>query len=324
MRLSAELFKPLNKREVFVNELSRPSLTFWGDAWRRIRNNKVAMISLIAVVLIILAAVIGPEIIPYKYSDQTRGDESLMPSLSHPMGTDSLGRDTLARVLYGARISLSVGFVACLINITIGVMYGGIAGYIGGKVDNIMMRIVDVIYSIPTILYVILLSVVLKDSLDELFKSNELFAPLKAAGSSLISIYLAIGISYWVVMARIVRGQILSLKEQEYIIAAKTIGASGLRILLRHLIPNCVGPIIVTTMLLIPEAIFTESFLSFIGLGVDAPVPSWGGLASDALGSIRSNFYLLAFPALAISTTILVFNLFGDGLRDALDPRMRK
>lgn len=324
MQLSTDLFRPLNKSQAFVNELSRPSLTFWGDAWRRLKKNKVAMLSLVAVAFILLAAIIGPELIPYKYSDQIRGAESLMPNLAHPMGTDSLGRDTLARVLYGARISLSVGFVACLINLTIGVLYGGISGYFGGKVDNIMMRIVDVIYSIPTMLYVILLSVVLKDSLGQFFDRSTLFAPFKAAGPSLISIYLAIGLSYWVVMARIVRGQILSLKEQEYIIAARTIGASGMRILLRHLIPNCIGPIIVTTMLLIPDAIFTESFLSFIGLGVDAPVPSWGGLASGALGSIRTNFYLLAFPALAISVTILVFNLFGDGLRDALDPRMRK
>lgn len=323
MQISTDLFRPLNKRKIDTGEFVRPSLTYWGDAWRRLKNNKVATISLIVIAIIVLAAIIGPMIIPYKYSDQLRGQESLGPSLDHPFGTDSLGRDTLVRVLYGARISLSVGFVACLINLTIGVLYGGISGFIGGKVDNLMMRIVDVIYSIPTMLYVILLSVVFRDSFDNLFKTA-FFSPLKTAGSGLISIYLAIGLSYWVVMARIVRGQILSLKEQEFITAAKTVGAGGVRILLRHLLPNCIGPIIVTTMLLIPDAIFTESFLSFIGLGVDAPVPSWGGLASDALGSFRSNFYLLLFPCLAISITILSFNLFGDGLRDAMDPRMRK
>lgn len=323
MNLSTDLFRPLNRSGIDVCEISRPSLTYWGDAWRRLKKNTVAMVSLVIIVLIVLAAIIGPEFIPYSYSDQIRGAESQWPSLAHPLGTDSLGRDMLVRILYGARISLSVGIVACIINLTIGVLYGGIAGYIGGRVDNIMMRIVDIIYSIPTMLYVILLSVVFRDSFSKLFESGA-FSWMKAAGSGLISIYLAIGLSYWVVMARIVRGQILSLKEQEYITAARTLGASGSRILLRHLIPNCVGPIIVTTMLLIPDAIFTESFLSFIGLGVDAPVPSWGGLASDALGAFRSYFYLLLFPCLAISITILTFNLFGDGLRDALDPRMRK
>lgn len=322
--MSTDLFRPLNRIKIDKNEFVRPSLTYWGDAWRRLKKNKVAMVSLIAITIIVIAAVIGPMLIPYKYSDQLRGQESLWPSFTHPFGTDSLGRDMLVRVLYGARISLSVGFVACLINLTIGILYGGISGFIGGKIDNLMMRIVDIIYSIPTMLYVILLSVVFRDSFKELFNSIPLLAPLKAAGTGLISIYLAIGLSYWVVMARIVRGQILSLKEQEYITAARTLGAGGIRILLRHLIPNCIGPIIVTTMLLIPDAIFTESFLSFIGLGVDAPVPSWGGLASDALGSFRSYFYLLLFPCLAISVTILTFNLFGDGLRDALDPRMRK
>lgn len=318
-----DLFRPLNRTKIEACDFSRPSLTYWSDAWRRLRKNTVAMISLIIILIILLAAIFGPLLSPYEYSDQIRGSESLAPSLAHPMGTDSLGRDMFTRVLYGARISLSVGFVACLINLTIGVLYGGIAGYIGGRVDNIMMRIVDIIYSIPTMLYVILLSVVFRESFSELF-NLEVFSWLKAAGSGLISIYLAIGLSYWVVMARIVRGQILSLKEQEYITAAKTLGASGVRILLRHLLPNCIGPIIVTTMLLIPDAIFTESFLSFIGLGVDAPVPSWGGLASDALSGFRSYFYLLLFPSLAISITILTFNLFGDGLRDALDPRMRK
>jgi oligopeptide transport system permease protein len=323
MQISTDLFRPLNRSKINVNEFTRPSLTYWADSWRRIRKNKVAMVSLVAIVIIVLAAIIGPLVIPYSYSDQLRGQESLWPSLKHPFGTDSLGRDMLVRILYGARISLSVGFVACFINLTIGILYGGISGFIGGKIDNLMMRLVDIIYSIPTMLYVILLSVTFRDSFKQLFEAP-LLAPFKAAGAGLISIYLAIGLSYWVVMARIVRGQILSLKEQEYITAAKTVGASGLRILLRHLIPNCIGPIIVTTMLLIPDAIFTESFLSFIGLGVDAPVPSWGSLASEALSSFRSYFYLLLFPCLAISLTILTFNLFGDGLRDALDPRMRK
>jgi len=325
MELSREeLFKPLNKKRYEKAEVAtRPSLTYWGDAWKRLKQNKVAMFSLAVIILIFLAAIFGPMLSPYSYSQQIRGEENLGPSLQHPFGTDSLGRDMFVRVLYGARISLSVGVVACIINLTIGIFYGGISGYFGGRVDSIMMRIVDIIYSIPTMLYVILLMVVLRDKLENLLKLP-IFSGLQAAGSGLISIYLAIGLTYWVSMARIVRGQILSLKEQEYVTAAKTLGASSFRILIRHLIPNSLGSIIVTTMLLIPDAIFTESFLSFIGLGVDAPVPSWGSLADDALGSIRTHFYLLLFPSLAISITILAFNLFGDGLRDALDPRMRK
>jgi oligopeptide transport system permease protein len=239
------------------------------------------------------------------------------------MGTDSLGRDMLVRILYGARVSLSVGIFASIVNLTIGVLYGGIAGYKGGKVDTVMMRIVDVLYSVPLMLYVILLSVVLKPRMDALFDLPA-FKGLAAAGPGLISMYIAIGISYWVTTARIVRGQILSLKEQEYVTAARALGANGKRILFRHLIPNCIGPIVVTTMLLIPDAIFTESFLSFIGLGVDAPMASLGSLASDALDGIRSYFYLLLYPSLAICVTILAFNIFGDGLRNALDPRMRK
>jgi oligopeptide transport system permease protein len=323
MQITTEIFRPLNRSKAETSEFVRPSITYWGDAWRRLKKNKVATVSLIVIAIIVLAAVIGPMIIPYKYSDQLRGQENLSPSLAHPLGTDNLGRDMLVRILYGARISLSVGLVACFFNLTIGILYGGVSGLIGGKIDNLMMRIVDIIYSIPTMLYVILLSVVFRDSFDSMFNLR-FFSSLRAAGGGLLSIYLAIGLTYWAPMARIVRGQILSLKEQEYITAAKALGAGGMRILLRHLIPNCLGPIIVTTMLLIPEAIFIESFLSFIGLGVDAPVPSWGSLASNALGSFRSYFYLLLFPCLAISITILAFNLFGDGLRDALDPRMRK
>lgn len=323
MNISADLFRPLDRSRLEAFDFSKPGQTYWKDAFGRLRRNKVSMVSLVVIVIIVLAAVVGPELIRYSYSDQVIGNENQWPSLEHPLGTDSFGRDMLVRILYGARISLSVGFGACLINLTLGVLYGGISGYLGGKADNLMMRIVDIIYSIPAMLYVILLSVVFRDTLSRLFE-NGAFSWLKNTGSGLISIYLAIGLSYWVVMARIVRGQILSLKEQEYITAAKALGASGSRILLRHLIPNCIGPIIVTTMLLIPDAIFTESFLSFIGLGANAPVPSWGSLASDALGGFRSYFYLLLFPCLAISMTILAFNLFGDGLRDALDPRKRK
>lgn len=318
-----DLFRPLDKKLLETINTGRPTLTYWQDAFKRLKKNKVTMVSLCIIIFIFLLAILGPLFLPYSYSDQIRGDESLGPSLKHLMGTDNLGRDMFVRILYGARVSLSVGIFATIVNLTIGVLYGGIAGYLGGKVDTIMMRIIDILYSIPLMLYVILLSVILKPRLTELFKIP-IFSGLQAAGAGLISMYVAIGISYWVTTARIMRGQILSLKEQEFVTAARALGASNRRILLRHLIPNCIGPIIVTTMLLIPDAIFTESFLSFIGLGVDAPMASWGSLASDAVGGIRSYFYLLLFPSLAISITILVFNIFGDGLRNALDPRMRK
>jgi oligopeptide transport system permease protein len=323
MQFSSELFRPLNRAAMTEAVSTRPSLTYWQDVWRRLRKNKVAMISLIGILIILALAILGPMLSPYSYSDQIRGSEDLKPCWQHPLGTDHLGRDMLVRILYGARISLSIGIVAALVNLVIGVLYGGISGFIGGKVDTVMMRIIDIIYGVPAMLYIILLAVVLKPTLTELFKLPfmEFF---KAAGAGLVSMYIALALTYWITTARIVRGQILSLKEQEYVTAAKTLGAGSARILLRHLVPNCIGPIVVTTMLMIPDAIFTESFLSFIGLGVDAPVPSWGSLASEALGGIRSYFYLLLSPSLAICITMLAFNLFGDGLRDALDPRMRK
>ncbi|NJD02395.1 MAG: ABC transporter permease [Ruminiclostridium sp.] len=323
MDIPGELFRPFNKEIIIKAETEKVSLTYWHDVWRRLRRNKVAMASMACIILLFLIAILGPILSPYSYSDQIRGDESQWPSWKHWMGTDPLGRDMLIRILYGARISLSIGVVATLVNLVIGVIYGGISGYFGGKLDQIMMRVIDVIYGIPLMLYVILLSVVLRPLMNELFKMPA-FSFFKSAGAGLIGMYITLALSYWITTARIVRGQILSLKEQEFITAAKALGANGFRILTRHLIPNCIGPIIVTTMLLIPDAIFTESFLSFIGLGVDAPVPSWGSLASEGLGGIRSYFYMLLFPSLAISITMLVFNLFGDGLRDALDPRMRK
>lgn len=323
MQFSSELFRPLNRQTAVEVANTRPSLTYWQDVWRRLKSNKVAMVSLAGIILIFLLAIFGPMFIPYSYSDQIRGSEDLRPCLEHPFGTDHLGRDMLVRVLYGARISLSISIVAALVNLVIGVLYGGISGYVGGKVDTVMMRLIDIIYGVPNMLYIILLTVVLKPTLTELFKLPFL-GFFKDAGAGLVSMYIALGLTYWITTARIVRGQILSLKEQEYVTAARALGASGPRILIRHLVPNCIGPIVVTTMLMIPDAIFTESFLSFIGLGVDAPVPSWGSLASEALGGIRSYFYLLLSPSLAICITMLVFNLFGDGLRDALDPKMRK
>ena len=297
-------FEFIGRQEQFSQEFVRPYTSYWKDAWRRLKQNKAAVISLWAVILIILAAVFGPLLSPYSYSDQSLIMQNLSPSPEHWFGTDNLGRDLLVRCLYGARISLTVGIFATLISLTIGVLFGGISGFSGGRVDNIMMRIVDIFYAIPLLLWVILLMVVLKPGLQ--------------------NILIAIGVTYWLSMARIVRAQVLSLKEQDYVMAAKTIGVGKKRIILRHLIPNAVGSILVTATFNIPQAIFTEAFLSFIGLGVGAPMASWGMLASDALGGLRSFPYQLFFPAVAICITMLAFNFLGDGLRDALDPRMRK
>ncbi|MEZ0536260.1 ABC transporter permease [Caldicellulosiruptoraceae bacterium PP1] len=322
--LQKELFYKVSKSEKDAETIVRPSMTFWQDAWRRLKMNKVAMVSLWAIVIMFLIALIGPLVMPYTYDQQIRGHEDLGPSIKHFFGTDSLGRDLFVRCLYGMRISLAIGIVATIINIIIGVLYGGISGFFGGKVDNIMMRIVDILYSVPLMIYVILLSVSLKPTLSALFEKYEFLSGLRAVGAPLVCMFIAIGLTYWISMARIVRGEILSLKQQEYVTAAKTIGASGWRILIRHLIPNTIGSIIVTSTLQIPSAIFTESFLSFIGLGVDAPASSLGSLASDGLNGFISYPYRLFFPSLLICLIILAFNLFGDGLRDALDPRMRK
>jgi len=238
---------------------------------------------------------------------------------TYPWGTDHLGRDVLTRVMYGARISLTVAFVATLVNFLIGITYGSIAGYKGGSVDNYMMRFVDIINSIPLTLYVILLMVVLRDIEIKLFGFT-----LIDGSDGLTTIIIALGSIYWVGMARLVRGQILGIKEQEYVLAAKTIGVSNFKIITRHLIPNALGPIIVSMTMMIPSAVFTEAFLSFIGIGVSAPQASWGTLANEALGGIEQYPYQLFFPSLAIAFTMLAFNFLGDGLRDALDPRLRK
>ena len=280
-----------------------PSVGFWADVWRRLRKNRAAMIGLWITIFLIMAAIIGPFLSPYRYSDQDFDHLFEGPNRAHWFGTDELGRDVLTRVLYGARISLSIGFVASFFNVAIGVTYGAISGYAGGRVDNLMMRIVDVIYGVPLLLWVILLMVVLKPGLT--------------------NIYIALGTVYWLTMARLVRGQVLSLREREFVEAARALGVSTSRILLRHIIPNTMGPIVVTMTLSVPQAIFVEAFLSYIGLGVQAPMASWGSLASDATEVLRVAPHLVFFPGMAIVITMLAFNFLGDGLRDALDPRLR-
>ncbi|MCD2347626.1 ABC transporter permease [Clostridium guangxiense] len=304
MEVSRDMFQIIHKEERSSEEIVRPSLSYWQDVRKRIMKDKLAMLGLGFIILIALTAIFGPMLSRYNYTAQNLNAANLAPSASHWFGTDKFGRDLFVRVLEGARISLTIGLVASILSIFIGVIYGGISGYFGGIVDNIMMRIVEAIYAIPMTIYVILIMVVLKPGLT--------------------SIIIALTISFWVTMARIVRGQIMSLKQQEFVLAAKTIGASNMRIILKHLIPNCLGQIIVTLTLSVPDAIFQEAFLSFIGLGIAAPLASWGSLASDALGGYQLYPYQLIFPALAISLTMLAFNLLGDGLTYALDPKMRR
>src|SRR6056297_788504 len=398
-KISPELWEKVETKASQTEKITRKSLTYWQDAWRRLKKNKLAMLGLSIVVLIILFALFGQHLTEWDYSSQTLKNANLPPSMdvypvtedknvfvhreytlflvsdegqiierleptngtldimqnkrrvyevdgneveldfsfiaaakaegveaekafelkvngelvettesvwnkTYLLGTDDLGRDLLARVRFGATISLQIALVATLVQFFVGVFYGAISGYAGGSVDNVMMRIVDIVSTIPLLLYVILLMVVL--------------------GSGLSTIMLALGLVYWVRIARIVRGEVLSLKEQEFVMAAKTLGASTWRIISRHLVPNALGPIIVSLAMTIPSAIFTEAFLSFIGLGVPAPMASWGTLANDAVKALRSYPHQLMWPSLAISLTVLSFNFFGDGLRNALDPKLRR
>ena len=321
----------------------RPSTTFFRDGVKRLLRNKVATVSFFVVVIIALVSIFLPMFWPYSYdamlgnvpgapmdssynnlapfeygtTEQARieAGESVFP---HVFWTDAAGRDYFIRVVYGTRISLAVGFFASIIVLVIGVTIGSIAGYFGGKVDLIIMRIVDIIYSLPDMLMVILLAAVLRDALDGKLDGT-VFSRI---GSNIISLFLVFAILYWVSMSRLLRGQILSLREQEYVLASEAAGAKGGWIIRRHLIPNCISVVIISTALQIPNAIFTESYLSFLGLGVNAPMPSLGSLASDALNGITSYPYRLVIPAIVISLIVLSLNLFGDGLRDAFDPKL--
>ena len=316
LHLTAEDIIPATEAEKQQLFIMRESVTYWQDAWRRFKRNKTAMGSLVIILLIAFFAFAGPFLSPYAYDQQIRGAEHLKPCWEHPLGTDSIGRDMLVRNMIGARISLTIGIFCAFLVLVIGTVYGSIAGYMGGAADNIMMRFLEILYSIPDVLLVILLQISLKEPLNALF-------PNSGVGPSLISIFVAFALLYWVNMARMVRGQILTLKQMEYVTAARAMGAGGVHIIKRHLIPNCIGVIIVTAVFQIAVAIFLESFLSFIGLGVSAPMASLGSLCSDALGGIRSYPYLLFFPAAIISMIILSFNLVGDGLRDAFDPKLK-
>ena len=416
------------ERDDFIQD--RQSVSYWKDAWRRLKKNVVAMVALGVIVFLFLFAFVGPLLIPYGYDEFNKGAENLYPYhytledqqrvndeisartqsdvvdvdemiaqakeeaekngekftkkdeavirakakvaakpaeesseeqnvdedsirkelgikkhlfgysqaelerkangesvFPHVFGTDMYGRDILVRVMYGARVSMSVGVFAAILVLVIGALYGAISGYCGGKVDAVMQRIVELIYAVPEMLVVLLIATALKPILTEYVNSSGT-SPLKTfvnvLGPNLISMFIAFGLLYWVTMSRIIRGQVLQLKQQEYVTAARALGASGGRIIRRHLLPNCIGQIVVTTCLQIPSAIFLESFLSYLGVGVSAPLPSLGSMATDALSGMYTYTYRLIVPSVILSIMILAFNLFGDGLRDALDPKLKK
>lgn len=303
-----------------------PPTSYLQDALRRLKENKVAMVSIGFLIIVCIFAFIGPFFVKGDYTTQYRGDENLFPCLRYPFGTDKLGRDLMVRTMYGTRVSLIVGIFASFIVLIIGTIYGAISGYFGGRVDAIMMRILDLIYSIPDVLVVILLSIGISQPMKSFVNSSssEFAKKIGVLGPALISIFIAFGLLYWVGMARIIRGQVLMLKKQEFVTAVEALGGSKKRIIRRHLFPNCIGQVIVMTAMQIPSAIFLESFLSFLGIGVSAPMTSLGALAADALGGIYSYAYRLIIPSLLLSLMILSLNLFADGLRDALDPRLKK
>jgi len=303
MNIRADSFSPLPKDlKKAISE--RSATTFGQDAWQHFRKNYLAMGGLAVLVLIMVFSIIGPFFSQFDYASNDLTKTNLFPDWIHPFGTDELGRDILSRTMYGTRISLLIGFGSVVINLTIGIIYGGISGYLGGRLDNLMQRIIDIIFSIPDLLYVILLMVTF--------------------GAGIQNIFIVLGLINWVPMARIVRGQVLTLREQEFILAARILGAGTGKILFRHLLPNSIGPIIIVSALQIPTAIFMEAFLSFIGLGIQAPLVSLGSLVANGRMNIPSYSYALFFPALTIALLMLSLNFIGDGLRDALDPKLRR
>lgn len=301
--IDATLFEPL-VREASVEGITRPPLSFWTDVWRRFVKHRGAVLGLGILSVMLVMAIIGPWINPHSYDGMQLALKNRPPSAEFWFGTDDLGRDLFTRIWYGARISLFVGFAAAFIDLVMGVIWGGTAGCLGGRADDWMMRFADLLYGLPYLLVVILLMVVM--------------------GPGLFTILIAMTLTGWIPMARIVRGQVLQLMTQDYVLASRAMGASFPHILWKHLIPNAMGPILVTVTLTIPTAIFVEAFLSFLGLGVQAPIASWGSMANDGLQALKYYPWRLFLPAFFISVTMLAFNLVGDGLRDALDPRMRQ
>lgn len=342
-KFSQANFEQATEEEKKQQDVMGESTTFFKDGMRRLRKNPLAMGSIVVLLLIILIIIFAPMIVPYKYDqiisvggvrdksaanmapfeysrlEQQYMEETGEKLFPHIFGTDSLSRDYFIRVVYGTRVSLSIGVVASVMVLIIGLVYGSIAGYFGGTVDLIMMRIVDIIYSLPDMLLIILLSVVL----DGLLKEALVGTVFSRLGTNMISMFVVFALLYWVGMARLIRGQILSIKNNEYVLAARCIGTPNRKILTRHILPNCLSVIIITTALQIPNAIFTESYLSFLGLGVSAPLASLGSLANDARSGMQSYPLKLVIPAVAICLIVLALNLLGDGLRDAFDSKLK-
>ena len=342
LQLNLQKFGKATEEEKRQQDVMSESTTFFRDGMRRLFKNKLAVASIIVLAFVICVILVAPAIVPYGYAEimsvegkRDKTDKNLAPftyskneqafiekggtRFPHIFGTDEQCRDYFIRCVYGTRVSLVVGFFASIIVLIIGMIYGSIAGYTGGRTDMIMMRIVDIIYSLPDMLVIILLSVVLNTIL--VFQSGSLLANL---GANMISLFIVFGCLYWVGMARLIRAEILSIKENEYILAARSIGAKKGRIIRKHILPNCLSVIIISTALQIPSAIFTESYLSFVGLGVQAPMPSLGSLANAAREGLQSYPYKLVFPAIIICLIVLSLNLLGDGLRDAFDPKLKR
>ena len=342
MQMDLSRFELATADEKRQQDRMRESTTFFKDGIRKLKKDKISISCLVVLPIIMIIAFVVPSFYPYDYATTSAGKNSITTNylaplqyspaeqaiidsgghvFPHILGTDELGRDYAARVIFGTRISLLVGIIAAAIVVLIGVIYGAVSGYFGGKVDLVMMRIVDIIYSLPDMLVIILLSVSIKDVLTNGPLAGSAVAKL---GSGMVSIFVVFGLLYWVGMARLVRGQVLSIKKQEFVLAAQAIGAKPSRIIRKHMLPNCISVIFISAALQIPSAIFTESFLSFLGLGVSIPMPSLGSLAADARSQMIIRPYLLIVPALAIFLIILSLNLLGNGLRDAFDPKLKE
>ena len=278
--------------------------SLWADAYHRLLKNKMAVFGAVFLTVEVLVCFVGPFISPYGFEEQNLELSLMGPSFAHWMGTDTLGRDLLTRVMHGGRISIGVGFLASLVSVFVGILYGAASGFIGGRTDNIMMRVVDVLYALPFIFLVIILMVYF--------------------GRNIFLLFVALGFTQWLTMARIVRGQVISIKEKEFVEAAYSMGISTRSILIKHLIPNCWGPVIVYLTLTVPTVILEEAFLSFLGLGVQAPMASWGTLISNGVEVMEIAPGNLIFPAMALALTLFSLNFLGDGLRDALDPKGAK
>jgi oligopeptide transport system permease protein len=318
----------LKEKEKLKNKTAiprRPEVNLWKDAFRRLLKNKMAVLGGIIVIVLLILAIFAPYIAPYHYADGSLINNYAKPGTKYLLGADFMGRDLLSRIIYGTRISLSVGMVGAVTAFIIGVLYGVVSGYYGGKADNIMMRFVDIMYGFPTLLLIILMMVLFKSTF-AVTTPGTFAATLSAidkAFGGLFFIFIGIGITAWIGMARIARGMALSLREKEFVEAARATGNSNLRIILKHVLPNLIGPCIVRVTLAIPGYITFEAFLSFIGLGVNPPTPSWGMLISEGYQAMRSYPHLAIYPGLALAITMMAFNFLGDGLRDALDPRMK-